>query len=401
MRSDASLPGKPQEKQRGRAPSLLGSLAKGWKARAGSARALLRRWRGLTYLLLLPLASFLLAFLTPRPEHDLIRTLQVAMAVGAGVLVARHLLPPALRTISGQVTWQRPAAAADGQSGRKTSSGGEAPLSDVLSEGALRRLVCLLFVYAGVQFATGAFGDRLLAWASARPQAVSTAAAGLGLTWLIARLGRALSGGVAQMEMEDVSSGSPPDAPRVQTTELQLRHAAAHEAGHLLLYAGISPLPEEIAVNLRKWRGADEPWGVVSGGYPEGGRAEKPVFFEWLMLMLLAGAAGERAMHGEIVMGSFSDNEKWMEAARPYLANRSSGGVFYVEPKSELEHRHNTRQMESLKSEQLSMLGVLFEKNAGVHREMAGALLEAETLNRAEIASLLERAQLPGGVPAL
>ena len=101
---------------------------------------------------------------------------------------------------------------------------------------------------------------------------------------------------------------------------------------------------------------------------------------------------------GESTLGSSNDHARWLDLAKEYLANHHQG-MYYTEPKDELEQKQNEAQLRALQAAQLKMLSRFFDLNSQVHQELADALLEKRTLTRKDLVPFLSRVRLPSGFP--
>lgn len=182
--------------------------------------------------------------------------------------------------------------------------------------------------------------------------------------------------------------------------EQDRRFIAAHEAGHALVYAAWSPLPDGLRVVVKRGSDGSNSLGFVNDGLPRRLLNEKD-FAEWDMLLSLAGIAGEKCYMGHVTQGAVNDALRWMNIAGPYLSCHLTGGVYYPEPASELEISVNQRHLTALRSAQSALLEVFFERNRSEHARLTDALLKHGELTGADLHIYLAGVELPEGFPQL
>ncbi|MBO6225336.1 MAG: hypothetical protein J6N72_07805, partial [Psychrobacter sp.] len=107
-----------------------------------------------------------------------------------------------------------------------------------------------------------------------------------------------------------------------------IQQTAAHEAGHVFIYAAFGCLPPHIEVAIKN--GDNGSLGYTRT-FTRGHELYEKTFAEWRMLVLLAGKLGQSFVFGENTVGSESDHRKWMFLAINYLSNHFDG-IFYIDP---------------------------------------------------------------------
>lgn len=183
-------------------------------------------------------------------------------------------------------------------------------------------------------------------------------------------------------------------------TEQDRRFIAAHEAGHALLYAAWSPLPDTLRVQVKNRTDGSDALGFVNDGVPRDLLTEKESA-EWQMLACLAGTAGERCYTGRVSLGAVNDATRWVTVATAYLSCHLSDGVFYPEPASELEIASNQRHLAALRNAQNARLKAFFDVNRGVHARLTETLLEHGSQAGAALLPFLTDVQLPEDFPRI
>lgn len=181
-------------------------------------------------------------------------------------------------------------------------------------------------------------------------------------------------------------------------TEQDRRFIAAHEAGHALLYAAWSPLPDTLRVEVKNRTDGSDALGFVNDGVPRDLLTEKESA-EWQMLACLAGTAGERCYTGRVSLGAVNDATRWVTVATAYLSCHLRDGVFYPEPASELEIDCNQRHLAALRNAQNARLEAFFDVNRGVHARLTETLLEHGSQTGAALLPFLADVQMPEDFP--
>jgi len=169
-----------------------------------------------------------------------------------------------------------------------------------------------------------------------------------------------------------------------------IKRTAVHEAGHLLLFAALPSLPNDLSVKvLREIGPLDEYRGQVSASsvepevYTEG-------FLRWSMLKHLAGSAAEASILGERADGANGDNQKWIIKATHFLTS-GLGEAFYADAADEAKVAHNRAVLNALKAEQQDALNQFCAVNAVLLAELASVIEDKLSLTREEIQPFLER----------
>ena len=261
----------------------------------------------------------------------------------------------------------------------------------------ISRFLNIFLVYSMALWLIGYGGDDFYEWALAHPRDAAISVTALTVMWIIIRFSRVLS-------LEESRSGEPPVSAATVTgftarpTTRDYRYAAAHEAGHALVYAALNNIPTNVRLTVNDCPDAHGTLGSITSVNSRH-RLEEKSFAEWQMLVLLAGKLGETIMYGESTTGSSNDHLRWLSVARHYLANHYRG-MYYSDPQSVFEQEQNGVRLEALQAEQLAMLHTLFDINIEVYRDLANMLLEVRTMGRNDLIPFLNRVKLPNGFPA-
>lgn len=253
----------------------------------------------------------------------------------------------------------------------------------------LRALPC----YLSATWAIGAGGDVLYRWLSANPEQASVVATASCVLWLIYRMSRDSQHHTPHEQAAALMKAAKADMP----TERDNCYTAAHEAGHVLVYAGLSSLPLDVKVVINDRAEETGQLGFVSGISWEHHLHEKE-FAEWYMLVYLAGKFGEMTMYGESTLGASNDHQRWLSVARSYLGNHYQG-IYYTASQNKLEIERNEEKLQSLQTTQLEMLAKLFDDNRTVFRELVDELLIKRTLVHADLMPFFARINLPANFP--
>ncbi|WP_169577705.1 hypothetical protein [Sinimarinibacterium sp. CAU 1509] len=256
------------------------------------------------------------------------------------------------------------------------------------------RCLKLFGFYSLALWLIGYIGDELYTWVLSHPVDAAVIAVSLAIVWMIAHFSGAFP---TSAESSARISGFVTAGPVETPTERDIQYAAAHEAGHALVYAALGRLPSDVMVVLHARSDAGGVLGCVSAIRDTHQLTEK-AFAEWYMLVFLAGQLGESVLRGESTLGGSSDHQRWLEVARIYLSNHYRG-VYYVAPQSMFEQAQNDAKLESLKVEQVAALRKFFDLNYEVFKQLADRLLEARLMGREQLIPFLRRVQLPPGFP--
>lgn len=181
------------------------------------------------------------------------------------------------------------------------------------------------------------------------------------------------------------------------STARDRKYTAAHEAGNALVYAALGAIPPRVQVTVHEQADEKGSLGFVSALQTEH-RLNDNTFAYWTMLVLLAGKIGESRIMQTPSLGSENDHIHWVRIAHLYLSNHHRG-IYYPQPETALEQKHNAGMLTALQEEQLSLLDQLFEMNDQVHKDMMAALLEEGTLFSFELIPFLARVKLPKEFP--
>lgn len=183
--------------------------------------------------------------------------------------------------------------------------------------------------------------------------------------------------------------------PLPELSDRDIEQIAAHEAGHVLVYAAFGCLPPylEVAIN-------DD--GQNSLGYTKGLTSDdnlhKQTLMEWRMVLLLAGQFGQSFIFFENTGGSESDYSKWMFVAKKYLSN-GFDGVFYIDPQNKFEQELNEDKLERLQLKQKTQLNDLFSQNEDLFKELCSELVKKKIMNRADLTPYLSQVVIPKDFP--
>ena len=184
--------------------------------------------------------------------------------------------------------------------------------------------------------------------------------------------------------------------------EQSIRNTAAHEAGHALLLAFLTTLPDGVALTVEMTLNAEREYDLaISFGHlavPHDPGLSSAAYLEWFLLLLLAGAEAEQILLGFRLTGSGQDNLRWAEHALLYLQN-GMGPDVYLPPNNYHGRRHNAQTLEALRREQRKILQRFFSANRTVLAALADHLARARTLQAEELKPYLAGVQKTPGMP--
>ena len=175
------------------------------------------------------------------------------------------------------------------------------------------------------------------------------------------------------------------------------RYAASHEAGHALLYAALSSLPQDLRLVIND---TPDPQGVLGYVTPISSerRLTEKTFAEWQLFVYLAGQRAEWHLMGEVTNGASTDHATWIRLAHDYLSVHCAG-AYYAEPLNDHEQRLNACKLDELKVRQIAAMDAFLSTNLCVLQEVADALLSKSALDRDDVAAFLRRVIVPDEFP--
>lgn len=174
-----------------------------------------------------------------------------------------------------------------------------------------------------------------------------------------------------------------------------IHRTSVHEAGHLLLYAALATLPDDLAVSIATSLGPSD----RSRGFVQSGLSSPDVFKEryllWLMLVKLAGNEAEYIALGDRTDGAADDNAQWLQFATAYLAS-GFGDVFFMDEQSSTQIAHNRSVLNDLKADHVALLRSFLQHNRALLDELAGAIVKSKFMARDQLAPYLARVDFSG-----
>ena len=247
--------------------------------------------------------------------------------------------------------------------------------------------------YSIVMFLLGNIGDDAYMWLVTHPRASIEAFCIAVLIYFILKDGtqgmQGNSGGIAYAHQGEMVA-------KVATPK-DLQHIAAHEAGHMLVYAALDKLPSDTEIVILHKGSRNGTLGFTTGIKDDHCLTDMSRL-EWQMLVLLAGSLSESFLLNERTTGSSEDNRRWMSIATLYLMN-STDEVFHAEPSNEYECSHNNDIINSLREHQTTLVRELFTMNRSVLSSMASEVLIKKKMNADEIQEFLSMVELPDEFP--
>ena len=185
------------------------------------------------------------------------------------------------------------------------------------------------------------------------------------------------------------------NGPLSELSDRDIEQIAAHEAGHVLVYAAFGCLPPNLEVVI-----SDDDQGSL--GYTKGitsnDNLDKKTLMEWRMAVLLAGQLGQSFIFFENTAGSESDYSKWLLVAKKYLSN-GFDGVFYIDPQNKFEQELNEDKLERLQVKQKTQLNDLFSQNEDLFKNLCSELVKKKRMNRADLTPYLSQVIIPKDFP--
>ena len=173
-------------------------------------------------------------------------------------------------------------------------------------------------------------------------------------------------------------------------TERDEKHIRSHEAGHALIHALLTNLPEDLMASVKPKEDGSLGRVTTADGYDH---LKTPEALEWIMFRNIAGFVAEDVAHDNQTSGSADDLRKWESTARHYLAN-GFGGFYYQSPTSDLEVKSNTALLQELKDYQIEKVRLFLTENKALLDELSEELGQKEVMDKSELSPFLERANL-------
>lgn len=260
-------------------------------------------------------------------------------------------------------------------------------------------LARMLAVYGFVCWTLGMLGDKMYRYAVQHPHDAAVISVAALIMFFMVRVGVPSFGHgtsvshAASAFVDDDIEGQPV----ILVTKRDREYVAAHEAAHALVYAALGGLPPGLNVTVLDHVGENGLLGFVSGVRQEH-RLLQQQFVEWQLLVFLAGNYGEGVAFGEVTIGSGDDQRRWTRMAVDYLCNHVRG-VFYNDPCTDAERKHNAEKLDLLRAEQHELLRVFFARNSMVFTDLRKSLEEKKTILGGELVPYLQRVVLPEGFP--
>jgi len=186
-----------------------------------------------------------------------------------------------------------------------------------------------------------------------------------------------------------------PEGPAVRT-DMQRNHTAVHEAGHILMFAAVAPVPRSLKASLV----ANQTHAGRVSARRDDGIAIPLETLRWDMHFYLAGMEAEHALGFPVTAADSSDLMRWNENAHAYLSQQLEG-TFYPHPQTELEQRHSATLLNELRANQRALLRRVFRDNAASLMTLATDLEVNNTMDYGAITAHLAGITLPDEFPGI
>lgn len=265
--------------------------------------------------------------------------------------------------------------------------------------GLLAAVARMIAAYGFVCWLIGQFGDGVYQYAMNNPREAAVIVAASLMVLLMLRVGLTPVSRVAGVGYSAAAftGGNAEEFLKVPATKRDVEYVAAHEAAHALVYAALGKLPVGLEVTVLEHVGRNGLLGFVSG-IKQDHQLLTRQFVEWQMLVLLAGKYGEVVAFGEVTIGGGDDQMRWARMATQYLSNHVKG-LFYNDPQTDAERKHNAEKLEFLRVEQEEILRTFFEMNVKTFTLLRKVLEEKKAVSRDELVPYLQQVVLPQGFP--
>ena len=254
-------------------------------------------------------------------------------------------------------------------------------------------MLVILFGIELVVYCTKEFGDQLFLFASNHPQsAIASSITGV-LVLIVVNMWKFGKAEDTDIDYEKLNNTISGNANRLSNKDAQI--SAAHEIGHLMIYATLSKLPDltvEIGKDLTRGRA-----GFVNSDLV---LLKTESTTQWDMLVCLAGKAGEKFLHGEVSLGSIGDYKSWEDSAKRFLHTHANG-MYFATPENDKEIEWNTKKLEELEKNQLEILDNFFQLNTIQFKNLYNLLLDKKKLTKKEVEIYLSKVTKVEGIPTL
>lgn len=182
-------------------------------------------------------------------------------------------------------------------------------------------------------------------------------------------------------------------------SKMDKKRIASHEAGHALLWAAVTPCPEQLSIHCFAMRNGVG--GLVRG--PAFPHHFPPVQVEtFRMLLDLAGKEAEWVLLNEISFGDAesaeSDEAKWQARAKSYLSQQAEQ-IFYIDPQSPAEATFNAQALKALRVQHQALLREFMSLNRGLLLRMVAELEQHGRMEVMRVKHYLSEVVLPDDFP--
>ena len=184
-----------------------------------------------------------------------------------------------------------------------------------------------------------------------------------------------------------------------ERTPKDFRRTCVHEIAHLLPFAALPSLPDDLLVIARdRVSLGDQYLGRVYHGGMDYERTES--FQRWFVLVDRASTVAERLVYGAVTAGVNGDNGRWTARAQDFLAN-GFGEVFYGLPENDAQIAHNRAVINTLRDSHDAALLEFLKTNRDLLNELADLLEKEHELNKERVQPYLQRVEFTDGVQPL
>ena len=188
--------------------------------------------------------------------------------------------------------------------------------------------------------------------------------------------------------------------------DVQMRAFAAHEAGYMLMFAALQPIPKDIILHLDKQAGtAIHSSSDVNPDFDTQRLCDNRTYMDWQMLLWQAGTVADQYLIGREVLDAADDYLRWLHCASTYIVKLFWDDLKIIKQQQNLQIRFflrgdpALRELSVLKLKQCALLATFFELNDAVLRELSAATQEKRTLRRDDLLPFFARVRFPEGFP--
>lgn len=185
-------------------------------------------------------------------------------------------------------------------------------------------------------------------------------------------------------------------------SEARIWRTAAHEAGHVLFFASLEHLPENLSVRI-EINGLVYENGIlgsISHSLPMEAMEDTEHHLVWHMLTSLGGLEAEHVLLGSRAPGGLDDQAQWLNRASEFLVN-GLGDPFFLFALKKREIAVNSESLKRLKDSQQRIVRKFLICNRELLTALTDMLGARHVLDEDQLRPYLQRVILVSDIPRL